>query len=166
MSTIWSCESELSSLKHSQTLMHVNMVHTFVSYWQTGRSFLGSGSTEISNNWAVPPHAWMRIRLRSKPALRAVTSLPDIRSTTQKKINKKIKSLLHPPPWHSRPTRGKSCNIYRKATWFPHSDRPIHMLLITSPGVRGRRAGWGRDQRDRARSTELGFCVLHKSGNS
>lgn len=109
-------------------------------YWHTGRSFSNQVPPRLKiTGLNLDKHA-IRINLKSKKlAFRGATSLPDIRSRTFKK-----KTLLHSPLWHFRLTRGKSCNIYRKATWFPHSDRPIHILLITSPGVRGRRAGWGR----------------------
>lgn len=83
-----------------------------------------------------------------------------IKKEEEKKKKTWVNSLLHPPLRHSRLTRGKSCNIYRKATWFPHSDRPIHILLITSPGVSGRRAGRGCYQRDWAQNTAPGLYVL------
>lgn len=68
---------------------------------------------------------------------------------TIKKKKEEVSLLLHLPPiWHFKPTLGKSCNIYRKPTWFPHSE--THPLAINNQPAaeakhrRGRlRTFWG-----------------------
>lgn len=122
-------------------------------YWLTGRSFLDKFQPRLKITGLILDKHVIRINLKSKYAFRAAMH-PRLTSRAGPGKN----SLQHLPLWHSRPTRGKSCNIYTKATWFPQSDRPIHILLITSPGVSGRRAGWGFHQRDRAQNTAMMCC--------
>lgn len=107
-----------------------------------------AGSTKIKTTGLVLNKRAMRLNLKSKLAFGAVPSHSEL-----EKFSGASSSVAFQAD-------SREIMQYLQGGNLISSLRPIHSLLITSPGVSGRRAGWGRFQRDRAQNTALAIDVL------